>query len=187
MPIVQFPDGTYSGQLMVYVCSRLWLLFRTSVLICCTARITLFSKLRTNKRVSSVGLNKIQKRLYQYINADHYFPNLTEHDREMNKMHTGAGSTSLLVNTKTDKDLEHCLGTLRQGVMCHGDVSVMTMVWGKHSRIPLGDFSNPHQCVNFERLHAWAMQRAVTDALEPGVLVHPKLGMFRSHNALSSS
>ncbi|KAK4495418.1 hypothetical protein PRZ48_013749 [Zasmidium cellare] len=95
------------------------------------------------------------KRLYQYINADHYFPNLTDHDREMNKMHTG---------------------TLRQGVMCHGDVSVMPMVWGKHSRIPLGDFSSPHQCVNFDKLHAWARHRAVTDGTEPGVLVHPTLG-----------
>ncbi|KAF2163040.1 hypothetical protein M409DRAFT_26486 [Zasmidium cellare ATCC 36951] len=99
------------------------------------------------------------KRLHQYINADHYFPNLTDYDRRMNKMHT-----------------EHCLGTLRQGVMCHGDVSVMPMVWGKHSRIPLGDFSSPHQCVNFGKLHAWAVQRAVTDGTEPGVLVHPVLG-----------
>ncbi|KAK4495023.1 hypothetical protein PRZ48_013350 [Zasmidium cellare] len=51
----------------------------------------------------------------------------------------------------------------------------MPMVWGKHSRVPLGDFSNPHQCVDFDKLHAWAMKRAVTDALEPGVLVHPTL------------
>ncbi|KAK4508509.1 hypothetical protein PRZ48_002248 [Zasmidium cellare] len=29
------------------------------------------------------------KRLYQYMNAEYYFPNLTQHDREMNKMHTG--------------------------------------------------------------------------------------------------
>ncbi|KAK4495024.1 hypothetical protein PRZ48_013351 [Zasmidium cellare] len=50
MPIVQFPDGTYSGQLMVY------------------------------------------KRLYQYINADYYFPNLTQKELEMNKMHTGLSS-----------------------------------------------------------------------------------------------
>lgn len=77
----------------------------------------------------------------------------------------------------TDHCTEHCLATLRQGVMCHGDVSVMTMVWGKHSRIPLGDFANPHQCVNFDKLHDWAMGRAVVNGVEPGVLVHPKLGM----------
>ncbi|PMD32701.1 hypothetical protein L207DRAFT_590394 [Hyaloscypha variabilis F] len=116
-PIVQFPDGTYFGQLMVY------------------------------------------KRLYQYINSEYYFPNLTDREEEMNRRHT-----------------EHCLGTLRQGIMCHGDVSVMPMVWGKHTSVPLGDFSNPHACVNFDRLHKWARSRAVTNALEPGVLVHPKLG-----------
>lgn len=76
----------------------------------------------------------------------------------------------------TDLSIEHCLGTLRQGVMCHGDVSVMPMIWGKQSRIPLGDFSSPHQCVNFGKLHAWARERAFTNALEPGVLVHPVLG-----------
>ena len=64
--------------------------------------------------------------------------------------------------------------------MCHGDVSVMPMVWGKHTSVPLGDFSNPHACVNFDRLHEWAQSRAVTNALEPGVLVHPKLGIVVS-------
>ena len=60
--------------------------------------------------------------------------------------------------------------------MCHSDVSVITFVWGKHSKVPLGEFSNPHQCVNFEGLHKWALERAVTNGLEPGVLIHPKLG-----------
>ncbi|KAI1170412.1 hypothetical protein F4777DRAFT_595110 [Nemania sp. FL0916] len=99
------------------------------------------------------------KRLYQYINSDHYFPNLTSREMEMNKRHT-----------------EHCLGTLRQGIMCHGDVSVMPMVWGKSTPIPLGDFSSPHACVNFDKVHEWALKRAFTDGLKPGVLTHPKLG-----------
>ncbi|KAI1325219.1 hypothetical protein F5Y16DRAFT_401681 [Xylariaceae sp. FL0255] len=99
------------------------------------------------------------KRLYQYINSDHYFPNLTDREHEMNRRHT-----------------EHCLGTLRQGIMCHGDVTVMPMVWGKSTPIPLGDFSNSHACVNFDKLHEWALERAFTDGKEPGVLVHPKLG-----------
>lgn len=94
----------------------------------------------------------------------------------MNKQHNGGSCFSIIYTTCAETTTEHCFGTLRQAVMCHGDVAVMSMVWGKHSAVPLGDFSNPHQCVNFEKLHTWALNRAVTDGFEPGVLVHPKLG-----------
>lgn len=70
----------------------------------------------------------------------------------------------------------HCLDYLMQGVMCQGDIQIVTMRWGEHSPIPQGDFSNPHECVDWEKLEKWAQERAFTNAFEPGVLVHPSLG-----------
>ena len=59
--------------------------------------------------------------------------------------------------------------------MCQGDTSLLTMRWGKQQAIPLANFSSPHQCVDWDRLDAWAQERSV-DVFQPGMLVHPKFG-----------
>lgn len=59
--------------------------------------------------------------------------------------------------------------------MCQGDASLVTMRWGKHQAIPLGNFSSAHECVNWDSLDNWAKQRSV-DVFAPGVMVHPTLG-----------
>jgi len=50
---------------------------------------------------------------------------------------------------------EHCLDILRQGIMCHGDTSLLTLKWAPWTKIPLANFSAPHQCVDWERLDGW--------------------------------
>jgi hypothetical protein len=65
---------------------------------------------------------------------------------------------------------------IRQGVMCRGDVSLLTMRWDPTQLLPLGNSSSPHKCVNWDRLNSWAEGRAV-DVLKPGYLVHPTLGV----------
>jgi hypothetical protein len=49
------------------------------------------------------------------------------------------------------------------------------MRWGKKQAIPIGNFTSPHECVNWDSLHGWAKEHAF-DAFAPGVLVHPTLG-----------
>lgn len=70
---------------------------------------------------------------------------------------------------------DHCLEILRQGVMCRGDISLVTFSWDSAARLPLADFSRPHECVNFEKLNRWSGKNAV-NAFEPGLLHHPVLG-----------
>lgn len=71
--------------------------------------------------------------------------------------------------------LDHCLEILRQGVMCRGDISLVTFVWSPQKRIPLADFTRPHECVNFDALNDWSGKHSV-DAFDPGLLSHPTLG-----------
>ena len=59
--------------------------------------------------------------------------------------------------------------------MCRGDISLVTFNWVSSTRLPLADFSPPHECVNFEKINQWSREHAV-DALEPGLLHHPVLG-----------
>ena len=59
--------------------------------------------------------------------------------------------------------------------MCRGDISLVTFGWVSSTRLPLANFSRPHECVKFERINQWSKEHAV-DALEPGMLHHPVLG-----------
>ncbi|KAI0893054.1 hypothetical protein F4806DRAFT_220695 [Annulohypoxylon nitens] len=99
------------------------------------------------------------KRLRQYWFSDYYFPNITEEDRRLNWLHN-----------------DHCLEILRQSVMCHADVSMITMTWEPTSVFPAADFQNVHECTNWDILYEWQKERSV-DLMQPGLLVHPYLGV----------
>jgi hypothetical protein len=60
--------------------------------------------------------------------------------------------------------------------MCHADTSVSSYYWVDYDRVPSLNNSEPHQCVDFDRLYDWASERSV-DLLEPGYLVHPVRGV----------
>ena len=50
------------------------------------------------------------------------------------------------------------------------------MRWGKMQKIPLANFSSPHECV------IWARERSVKQILDPGYLEHPKHGVVIDEN-----
>ncbi|KAK8057510.1 hypothetical protein PG996_011447 [Apiospora saccharicola] len=97
------------------------------------------------------------KRLRQYWFKDYYFPNITDEERRLNWLHN-----------------DHCLEILRQSVMCHADVSMITMTWEPTSVFPAADFQNVHECTNWDKLYEWQKERS-RDLMAPGVLVHPYL------------
>lgn len=90
----------------------------------------------------------------------YYFPNLSDQEMEDNRYHN-----------------EHCIDMLRQSVMCHGDTTPLTMRWGKMQKIPLANFSSPHECVSWAGINQWARERSVSRISEPGYLKHPKYGV----------
>ena len=61
---------------------------------------------------------------------DYYFPHLSDRQKADNNYHN-----------------EHCLDMLRQSIMCHADVTPITMRWDPTQPIPVGNFSSPHECV----------------------------------------
>ncbi|KAL8665678.1 MAG: hypothetical protein Q9202_001988 [Teloschistes flavicans] len=93
------------------------------------------------------------KRIRHFIHKDYYNPDQSDDARRP----------------------DHCLEVLRQGVMCRGDISLVTFVWSPKKRLPLADFSQPHECVNFDALNRWSGQHSV-DVFAPGLLQHPTLG-----------
>ena len=64
---------------------------------------------------------------------------------------------------------------LKQAVMCHGDTTIVTQQWAPQGAFWVGNYSTPHQCVNWDSLMGWVKPRAF-DATAEGVLVHPNFG-----------
>ncbi|KAI9875890.1 MAG: hypothetical protein M1830_007831 [Pleopsidium flavum] len=74
--------------------------------------------------------------------------------------------------------VEHCLELLRQAAVCKGDTSITAFKWlktGRHTLEPSTKEGVLHTCVNWDRLAAWAHERAV-DLFDPNTLVPPPSG-----------
>ncbi|KAF2026865.1 hypothetical protein EK21DRAFT_115363 [Setomelanomma holmii] len=75
-----------------------------------------------------------------------------------------AGSSEFVVQGH----LGHCIETLRQTIMCHGDVSLLTYNWVKGRDMPYPNFNTVHKCKKWDKLVAWNRDRDVTWQWELG-------------------
>lgn len=73
---------------------------------------------------------------------------------------------SLRLNSLVD----HCLEVLRQGIMCNADVSFNSFFW-ENARTIKGDPTGPRKCTDWNRIQAWADERAVPPSDMDGFLV----------------
>ncbi|KAL8626496.1 hypothetical protein Q9189_007809 [Teloschistes chrysophthalmus] len=62
----------------------------------------------------------------------------------------------------------HCVEMLRQFVMCHADVGIITHRWVEGHPRPYPDFNTWHKCRDFEGVLAWTKERAMKEG-EGGV------------------
>jgi len=69
---------------------------------------------------------------------------------------------------------DHCIETLRQGIMCRGDVSLGTYTYlsGGENDVTARSWAT-HQCVDFDALKGWTKARAI-DIFADGVLMKPE-------------
>lgn len=52
--------------------------------------------------------------------------------------------------------LDHCLDYLRQVLMCHGDIGIITFRYGKNGRSYKPNFNVTRTCRKFEPLAQWS-------------------------------
>ena len=60
---------------------------------------------------------------------------------------------------------EHCVEILRQTLMCHGDMSLLTYNWVQGRDVPYPNFNTVHTCKKWETLTRWNMQRHAAAAV----------------------
>lgn len=57
--------------------------------------------------------------------------------------------------------LFHCIEMLRQGIMCHSDITPIVMQWQPEREMNILRADVPHTCRNFWELREWAKERSV--------------------------
>ena len=70
---------------------------------------------------------------------------------------------------------DHCIDDIRQSLMCHPDLSVVTFYWHPEKRKPMPNFHLDQTCVDWDALDEWAAKRSFS-IFDQKTLVHPKLG-----------
>ncbi|KAI1325140.1 hypothetical protein F5Y16DRAFT_378939 [Xylariaceae sp. FL0255] len=98
------------------------------------------------------------KRLHQSYFPEHYWPDMTEEEKELQLEHS-----------------LHCLQMMVEVVMCKADETPLTMIWFDESILPGGNRTIAHECKNWDTLID-GMERVKVDPFTPGLLVHPKYG-----------
>lgn len=71
----------------------------------------------------------------------------------------------------------HCLEGIRRGVLCRGDISPVTYRFKSDWRVPLANWTSPHECKDWNALLDWAKENSVNPR-KPGLVVHPTLGVY---------
>ena len=72
--------------------------------------------------------------------------------------------------------LDHCVESLRQVLMCMPNDGIMFFDWSPNLRGPVPRFQVWHQCMNWEKLDAWAAARTVS-LYDTKAVVHPQYGI----------
>ncbi|CCM06373.1 uncharacterized protein FIBRA_08631 [Fibroporia radiculosa] len=62
--------------------------------------------------------------------------------------------------------MDHCLEMLRQNLMCHADIVLITYDWVAGIPKPFPDFNTFHQCRNFTKIQEWEHTNRVRVPLE---------------------
>ncbi|PQE07785.1 tat pathway signal sequence protein [Rutstroemia sp. NJR-2017a BVV2] len=72
--------------------------------------------------------------------------------------------------------VDHCIDTLRQTMMCHADISLLTYTWIDDYRWPWPRFEIDHECRSWEGVLNWTKSRYIPRLLGP-IVAHPVLGV----------
>nr|XP_036576323.1 uncharacterized protein CTRU02_13700 [Colletotrichum truncatum]KAF6783048.1 hypothetical protein CTRU02_13700 [Colletotrichum truncatum] len=99
------------------------------------------------------------KYMRQWWYMGHYFPNATEQFKK-----------------EVDVHFNHCLDVLRNSAICQADPTIWTLTWVTDSINPQVDFSQEHECRNWDRLNQWAGQRRIDKEDFFSHLEHPLYG-----------
>ncbi|KAF2797572.1 hypothetical protein K505DRAFT_358272 [Melanomma pulvis-pyrius CBS 109.77] len=91
-----------------------------------------------------------QMHCLHYIWQDHhreYYPDVLRKAKDIPELY--------------ERHYEHCVDYIRQSLMCHFDVGLVTYDWVLKHQIPTPNSNAMHKCVDWKLAQAWLKERAV--------------------------
>jgi len=76
------------------------------------------------------------------------------------------------------KHVDHCIEVLRQSVMCHADISLLTWKWADVQEPPFADFHIKHECRNWDNILEWTKQHQAAEE----AIVRPDSEPYHPHS-----
>lgn len=109
----------------------------------------------------------LQKQLKQFISREHFYEQLDPKGPTFEYLQSHAGKGFLLLvlvaRLVAHVSADHCLDFIRQSIMCRLDYSLYTLYWGERRQdIPTHRIPGVQKCVNWDNLHDWMLERAVS-------------------------
>lgn len=93
-----------------------------------------------------------------------------EHYPKMNvstfQIHIGKLPSYISSITQLISIVEHCIDSIRQSLMCTGDMTMIPEHWTTHkgpSGGMISDFDNLHMCRDYEAIRKWRVDRNAED------------------------
>ena len=103
------------------------------------------------RRLTNISQNRIRMLFYNDTR------NLENESVYIFKAHTGK-PTQVYVHSDTDVKTEHCFDYLRETLMCHGDLDIMSMNWLPEQQMYTAQFDVIKQCRNFDLIKEWTRE-----------------------------
>jgi hypothetical protein len=64
--------------------------------------------------------------------------------------------------------LKHCFNQIRQGLMCHGDITPYVWQWNETTKSNQNLISTPHTCRDFDKIRDWSRPQNHGGSVEAG-------------------
>ncbi|KAK5652845.1 hypothetical protein OQA88_9511 [Cercophora sp. LCS_1] len=74
---------------------------------------------------------------------------------------------------------KHCIWSMLESILCHGDTSIRTFHWDPTRPGPIADSPSERKCVNWDWFHKFTMENSFL--LEDHMLGHPVFGQLNEH------
>ena len=66
---------------------------------------------------------------------------------------------------------DHCINSIRESIMCHGDVSVNVWQWDEEEKWSKPHFDNVHMCRSHDSLLGWAKDHSLANSFNDKIHV----------------
>jgi len=125
----------------------------------------------SNLRISNEEMDTMDQKSVPFADGSGYWVNLDVyhqlHCLKFLRWYVYPEYYGFRLNATNVKHADHCIENLRRNIMCMPSLDILMLDWKPEKKTPQPRFSYSHTCVNWDKIDAWAGERAF-DSLNTG-------------------